>query len=106
MSNKPTASQRVWRELMEPHAFEAHELVTFERALAWWDRSDAWLEASEKAEGKEQAQLIKQSLDGATAALRCWRTLKFLDPAVPKRRPGRPSGADWSAERKALKAAI
>ena len=50
------------------------------------------------------AQLVKQSLDAATTALRDRRTLKFTDPAVPKRRPGRPSGDDWSAQLKALKA--
>ena len=43
----------------------------------WWDKSDAWLEASEAAEGREQAQLVKQSLDAAQTALRHWRTLKF-----------------------------
>ena len=100
------ASQRVWRELTALHAFEAHELIAFERALGWWDRSDRWLEASEAAEGREQARLVKQSLDAAQTALRYWRVLKFQDPAVPKRRPGRPSGADWSAERKALRGAI
>ena len=59
------ASQRVWRELTTLHAFEAHELIAFQRALVWWDKSDAWLEASEDAEGREQAQFVKQSLDGA-----------------------------------------
>ena len=80
--------------------------MRFERALGWWDRSDIWLEASVKAEGRERSQLIKLSLDGSLTALRYWRTLKFLDPVVPKRRPGRPTGDDWSVQRKALKAAI
>ena len=100
------ASQRVWQELTALHAFEPHELIAFDRALGWWDRSDTWLAASDKVEGRERSQLIEQSLDAGMAALRHWRTLKFLDPTVPKRRPGRPSGDDWSAQRKALKAAI
>jgi hypothetical protein len=66
--------------------------LPFERALGWWDRSDIWLEASEKAEGRERSQLIKQSLDGSMTALRYWRTLKFLDPVVPKTPTGT---ADW-----------
>ena len=98
-------SRRLWRELTDRHRFEPHELVAFERALGWWDKSDAWLLASEAAEGREQAQLVKQSLDAAQTALRYWRTLKFTDPSVPKRRPGRPAGDDWSPERRAMKAA-
>ena len=50
-----------------------------------------------------RAQLVKQSLDAATTALRYWRTLKFTRSAVPKHGPGRPSGDDWSARAKALK---
>ena len=94
-------SRRIWRQLTALHRFEPHELIAFERALGWWDRSDEWLQASEAAEGREQARLVKQSLDAATAALRHWRVLKFVDPAAPARRPGRPSDSDWSRKRKA-----
>jgi hypothetical protein len=94
-------SRRIWRQLTALHQFEAHELIAFERALSWWERSDEWLEASKKAEGREQAQLVKQAMDAANAALRHWRTLKFSDPDAGVRRPGRPSGDQWSAKRKA-----
>jgi hypothetical protein len=93
-------SKAIWAELTELHHFEAHELVTFERALQWWDVSDAAFEGAMQAEGKQRADLLKLSLDASNAALRCWRTLKFPAPAGA-RRPGRPSGADWSPMRKA-----
>ena len=92
-------SVRLWMDLVTQHVFETRELAVLERALRWWDQSDAWLTAAAAAEGKDRALLIKQSLDGANAALRLWRTLKFTD-GVPARRPGRPSDDDWSAKRR------
>ena len=84
-------SRRIWRELTALHAFGAHEQMAFRRALEWWDRSDAWLAASQLATGPDQGRLVKQSLDAAAAALRYWRTLKFIDPGEATRRPGRRS---------------
>ena len=79
----------VWAELTGLHRFEAHERITFERALRWWDRSDAAAEAGD----------MKLSIDASSAALRHWRILKFPTPAA--RPPGRPAGPDWSAKRRA-----
>ena len=94
-------SRQTWRALMDLNDFGAHEIVTFERALVWWDRADAWLAESEALEGKAAAAKAKQSMDAATTALRFWRTLKFTDPNAQARRPGRPSGASWSPKRRA-----
>jgi hypothetical protein len=95
-------SVRIWRELTERHHFERHELIAFERALRWWDQADLWLLASKTATGRAQASLIKQSMDASTAGLRFWRTLKFVDLDNPARRPGRPSGEAWSAQRRVM----
>jgi hypothetical protein len=98
-------ARRLWRQLTALHDFEQHELVAFGRALEWWDRSDAWIKASETATGGDRAVLVKQSLDAATMGLRHWRTLKFRDGEAA-RRPGRPSGDAWSPKRRALREAI
>ena len=89
----------VWGELTALHHFEQFELVAFERALRWFDLSDQWLTDAEAASGAERSRLVKQGMDAATSGLRFWRTLKFADDAAV-RRPGRPSGDDWSAKRK------
>lgn len=94
-------SQAIWSELVAAHDFADFELVTFTRALEWFDQADA--KAAQAADAKdpaESARLLKVSMDAATTALRFWRTLKF-PPPVGVRRPGRPSGPDWSASRKA-----
>lgn len=80
----------IWHELLHLHDFERHELVTFERALRWWDRSDRAANDGD----------LKLAIDCSSAALRHWRVLKFPAPAGI-RRPGRPSGADWSPARQA-----
>jgi hypothetical protein len=93
-------ARQTWRELTVLHRFERHELEAFNRALLWWDRSDRAWTASETATGGDHTRLVKQAIDAANAALRHWRTLKFIDPAAV-RRPGRPSDSEWSAKRKA-----
>jgi hypothetical protein len=86
---------RTWTELLGLHEFAAHELVVFERALRWWDRSDA---AADKGD-------MKLAMDANSSALRCWRTLRFPAPEGTTRRPGRPSGDGWNAQRRANGAA-
>src|SRR5688500_14610819 len=81
---------RTWTALTARHTCEAHELITFGRALRWWDRSDA---AAARAD-------MRLAIDCASAALRHWRVLKFPAPAGV-RRPGRQPGAEWNAERRA-----
>jgi hypothetical protein len=93
----------IWTTLTTRHHFEARELYVFERALKWWDQSDTWLLASETATGRDQARLVKQSMDAASAALRLWRSLKFVDVQAA-RRPGRPAGDNWSLKRRLQKA--
>jgi hypothetical protein len=97
-----TESMGIWKELTTLHRFEAHELVAFERALVWFDKSDAWLRDAEAAEGRLAASLVKMSMDASNCGLRYWRTLKFTD-GTTARRPGRPPGDEWSAKRKAQK---
>jgi hypothetical protein len=94
----------LWTDLHALHDFDRHELVAFERALEWWDRSDQWLEESKAATGQDRSRLVKQSLDAATAALRCWKTLRFAAPGGTSKRPGRPSDSRWSAMRGAGRA--
>jgi hypothetical protein len=92
----------VWADLHRLHVFERHEEIALERALRWWTTSDAWLRESETAGPKDQGRLVKQAVDASTQALRAWRGLKFpAAPGEPARRPGRPSGPDWSPDRKA-----
>ena len=90
----------VWQTLTMQHSFADYELVTFERALRWFDRADAWLTASATVTGPEQARLVKQSMDASNCGLRYWRTLKFA--AGVARRPGRPSDSEWSPKRRLL----
>jgi hypothetical protein len=80
----------VWEELTRLHDFQEYELIPFERALRWWDASDAAM-----LDGKPSL-----AMDLANAALRHWKTLKF-PPPPGARRPGRPSGENWSHERQA-----
>ena len=94
-------AQGWWEELLDGHAFASFEILLLEKALLAWDREAKWLAESEAATGREQARLVKQSLDAGQAALRAWKTLRFSDPARPPRRAGRPSGPHWSAVRKA-----
>jgi hypothetical protein len=89
----------VWARLLEENSWGEHEILAFTFALRWWDASDAWLAESAATTGRDKAALVKQALDAATTALRYWRTLRFTDPATPSRRPGRPSGENWSAAR-------
>ena len=93
------ASVQIWKDVIRDHEFESHEVPLLMSALRWRDRSTTWLEESETAVGREEARLIKQSLDAAQTSLRHWRALKFTD-ADNKRRPGRPSGDAWSAKRR------
>ena len=86
------ASAQIWRDVIHDHEFEAHELPLLVSALRWRDKSTAWLRGSEEATGREQARLVKQSLDAAQTSLRHWRALKFTDPEGKTRRPGRPAG--------------
>lgn len=94
------ASVQIWKDVIRDHEFEAHELPLLMSALRWRDRSAAWLEESEQAIGREEARLVKQSLDAAQTSLRHWRALKFTDADGKTRRPGRPAGADWSPKRR------
>ena len=95
----PWAGQ-VWAELQEFHCFAAHELIALERSLAWWDRADTALRAADGTSGADAATWTKLAIDCSSTALRHWRTLKFPAPAGV-RAPGRPSGVEWSRERKA-----
>ena len=100
----PEASRAIWAELTTEHTFEPYELVTFTRALRWFDRADALCLAADAAStAREGAALLKQAMDASTTALRFWRQLKFTD-GTPARRPGRPSGDEWSAKRRLQKA--
>jgi hypothetical protein len=86
----------VWRELMAGNEFTANEVVTFARALTWFDQSDALLAEAAGLTGRQKDAKVRAAGDAATAALRFWRGLKFTDPAKPARRPGRPPGGGWS----------
>jgi hypothetical protein len=96
-------SRGVWRTLIARYECVEHELITLERALKWFDRSDALLREADALTGQARAATLKQSMDASTVALRHWRLLKFRDEL--SRRPGRPSGDDWSPKRKLLAAA-
>lgn len=95
-----SASAQIWRDVVRDHEFEAHELPLLVSALTWRDKSVVWLAESEKATGREQARLVKQSLDSAQTSLRHWRALKFTDADSVARRPGRPAGDEWSPKRR------
>src|SRR5262245_4823847 len=96
------ASAGIWAELTTRHQFADYELVTFSKALEWFDRADEMSALADAVEGRELAALLKQAIDASTCGLRFWRLLKFTDGAAA-RRPGRPSDDGWSAKRKAQK---
>ncbi len=83
-------SQRLWRDLLEAHTFRRDELDVLEQSLRLADDADQL-----RAGGQ-----VKLALDCRNASLRFWRLLRFKDDE-PARRPGRPSGDDWSRQRKA-----
>lgn len=82
-------SQALWIELLQASEFRRDELTALERALRLFDDADKL-----RADGE-----LKLSLDCSNAALRYWRLLKFVEPS-PARRPGRPSGDEWSSKRR------
>jgi hypothetical protein len=88
-------ASRTWSELLASNDFAAHELVTFTRALKWWDVSDTLLIEGASLTGRARDQKFKAAGDAATTALRFWRSLKFATP-VPARRPGRPGKTSWT----------
>ena len=102
------SSAAIWADLLAENAFERHELPLLESALRWRDKSATWLTESETVTGRDQARLVKQSLDAAQTSLRHWKALKFRDLDVPARRPGRQPGDEWNAKRRqqAMKAII
>jgi hypothetical protein len=83
-------AQRLWADLLADHAFRRDELAALEHALRLFDDADRLREADQ----------VKLSLDCRNAGLRFWRLLKFTTGEAV-RRPGRPSGDDWSAQRRA-----
>jgi len=89
----------VKQALMEANDFAPHELVTFARALQWWDLADQLLQEATSLTGRERLARLKAAGDASTAALRHWRGLRFVDPARPAPRIGRPSGSRWDAPR-------
>jgi len=70
-------ARRTWIELTTRLDFQDYELLALERALGWWDRSDAWLLEAASLEGAAQGAMVKRALDAAQTGLRFWRTLKF-----------------------------
>ena len=88
--------KRVWLELLASHDFAPHELVVFVRALQWFGVADTLRLEADGLRGRERDAKLKAAGDASTAALRHWRILKFVDPARPARRPGRPSGKPWT----------
>jgi len=99
VANPPAGLSRwakeVWRELMAENTFMPHEVVTFTRALTWFDLADALQLEAEGLHGREKDAKLKAAGDASTTGLRFWRTLKFVDPTRPARRPGRPPGKTW-----------
>jgi hypothetical protein len=99
-SGLSATAQGIRRQLLEENDFAPHELVMLDVALRWSDISASLLRESETLTGRDRAARLKSAGDAATSALRHWRALKFQDPARPTRRPGRPSGDEWSAARR------
>jgi hypothetical protein len=97
-------SASLWKALTTRHRFADFELVTFRKALEWFDRADALCADADRADGRESAALLKQAMDASCCGLRFWRQLKFTGGEAA-RRPGRPSGDLWSAKRQAQKLA-
>jgi len=89
----------VWRELMAGNDFTPNEVVTFSRALTWFDLADALQLEAADLRGREKDRKLKAAADASTTGLRFWRTLKFVDPTKPARRPGRPPGKGWTQMR-------
>ena len=88
-------AQSTWATLLADNAFAEFELVTFTRALRWWDVSDRLLAEAEALSGRDFDRELKSAADAATTALRFWRSLKFTSGA-PARRPGRPTKASYA----------
>jgi len=88
-------SRALWTELHSANDFAAHEDDQLERALKWYDVADSLLREAERLDGRERGARLKAAGDAATTGLRHWRTLKFVDPTRPTRRPGRPPGKPW-----------
>ncbi len=97
-----TKSRALWHALTRDYDFEPHERLQLENALRWDDRSVELARQAEVADDKQR--LTKLAIDAASTSLRYWRILRFTDPSVPKRRPGRPSGNSWSRQRQTLAA--
>ena len=85
-------SQARWCELHAAHDFAIHEDYVLEGYLAWDDVATALRREAKGLRGRERDRKLKAAENAATASLRYWRALRFVDPAAPPRRPGRPPG--------------
>ena len=85
-------SQTRWRELHAAHYFAIHEDYVLEGYLTWDDVATALRREAKGLRGRERDRKLKAAEDAATASLRYLRALRFVDPAAPPRRPGRPPG--------------
>ena len=101
-------SRRLWGDLLAANDFARHELELLARALEMSDRADE-MSAVISTQGLlvdgRVHPLIAARRDALLASARFWRQLRFVDPAKPARRPGRPSGSEWSPQRRAGAAA-
>ena len=93
-------SRAVFGTVTHDYAFAAQELLQLESALRWHDRSELLAEQADAADAAHRPRLTKLAMDAASTSLRFWRALRFVDPLNPPRRPGRPTGDEWSGQRR------
>jgi phage terminase small subunit len=97
-------AQQKWRGLHEESEFSAADELLGEFMVVAFDLAREFLQIS-KTEGLMKGGKVHPALaghrDAVQTAIRCWRALKFQDDPEDARRPGRPSGDNWSPRRAA-----
>jgi hypothetical protein len=103
---KPTGlsarSERLWIELHAEHDFSLDADELCERGLRAFDLSDKLYELARKAglATPKAKGLLASARDAAMVGLKLFKGVGFDKIDTTTRRPGRPSDAAWSAQRR------
>jgi hypothetical protein len=102
-------SLELWTELQAMYEFTVADEAILRRSLEAYDLHDE-LQAGARKVGrssKDARSLLGAARDAALVGLRHWAALGFPKADLgATRRPGRPSGDDWSRQRRQARARV
>jgi hypothetical protein len=101
-------SLSLWTELQADYEFTVPDEAILRRALEAYDLSDELQVAARKVgvSSKDARALLAAARDAALVGLRHWAALGFPKADLGAPRRGRPSGDDWSRQRRQARAHV